>query len=396
MSAPPLQLLDVKQRRVLMRVDFNVPLDADGNITDATRIEQSLPSIRYVINQGGKLILMSHLGRPKSKEAKLSLKPCAEKLSELLGQNVKFAPDCVGDTVQTLVMSMKPGDVVLLENLRFHPEEEHPDLNLDFARSLAKLGEVYVNDAFGTAHRKHSSTYVVPSFFPGKLAAGFLMEKEINHLSTLATNPKRPFYTILGGAKVSSKLGVLQALLGKVDGLFIGGAMAFTFLKAAGALVGDSLVDTELIGVADTIMQQCQDRAIKFYLPKDVVIARKTDDSSSKRIIEIKDGIPEGMLGVDIGPQTINEWREALSSASTVFWNGPMGVFETAAFAEGTKDIAKILADLDANTIAGGGDSVAAINQCGLSKYFTHVSTGGGASIEFIQHGNLPGIDVLH
>ena len=395
MSVPPLQLLDLKSQRVLMRVDFNVPLDTQGKITDATRIEQALPSIRYVLNQGGKLILISHLGRPKGPDPKLSLKPCAEKLSTLLGQEVKFAPDCVGDTVQPLVMSMEPGDINLLENLRFHLAEEHPDQDPEFAKALAKLGGVYVNDAFGTAHRKHSSTYVVPSLFPGKVAAGFLMEKEINYLSTLATNPKRPFYAILGGAKISSKLGVLQALLDKVDGLFVGGAMAFTFLKAAGALIGKSLVDEELIGVSRAIMQQCQDKAVKFYLPKDVIITQSVDDVSSIRTVEMKDGIPEEWMGVDIGPQTLTEWQEALASASTIFWNGPMGVFEMEAFAVGTKGIAQILGNLDVIASVGGGDSVAAINQCGLSKNFTHISTGGGASIEFIQHGNLPGIDIL-
>ena len=390
-----LQGLDLTDKRALVRVDFNVPLDNQGQITDSTRIEQSLPTIRYLIKQNAKVILMSHLGRPHGSDPKLSLAPCAKKLEELLEKPVKMAPDCIGDQVQTLVMGMNQGDVILLENLRFHEGEMHPDQDPSFAEHLASLGQLYISDAFATAHRKHSSTYVVPSLFKEKCAAGFLMEKEVNHLLTLTVQPKRPFYAVLGGAKVGSKLGVLRALLSKVDGLFIGGAMAFTFLKAQGLPVGNSLCEDELLDEARAIMQECQDKAIKLWLPKDILMGRNFTTDVELKTVLVKDGLLDGWQGMDIGEQTVSEWSEALSSAATVFWNGPMGIFEIDEFASGTKGVAKAIAKLDAVTVVGGGDSIAAVNKLGLSKNFTHLSTGGGASLEFIEHGHLPGIDIL-
>ena len=394
MPMTSLQSMDLKEKRVLVRVDFNVPLDKTGKITDDTRIKQALPTIEYLVKQDAKVILLSHLGRPKGKkDESLSLRPCADRLGELLQKDVKLAPDCIGKATQTLVMAMKPGDVVLLENLRFHKEEEHPDEQ--FAEGLAELGEVYVDDAFATAHRKHTSTYCLPSLFENKAAGGFLMEKEVNHLSPLVLQPKRPFYAILGGAKIESKLGVLNALLSKVDGLFIGGGMAFTFMKASGIPIGNSLCDDHLLDEARRIMQQCQEKAIKFYLPKDILVGRGFTDEAELECVPVKDGLPDGWQGMDIGEETVKEWSETLKSAATVFWNGPMGIFEFEEFANGTKGIAEALANLDGDTIVGGGDSVAAVNQLGLSKNFTHISTGGGAALEFIEHGHLPGIDIL-
>ncbi len=394
MPMTSLQSLDLKEKRVLVRVDFNVPLDKSGNITDDTRIRQALPTIKYLIKQGAKVILMSHLGRPKgSKDESSSLSPCADRLGELLERDVKLAPDCIGKATQTLVMAMEPGDVVLLENLRFHKEEESPDD--EFASQLAELGEIYVNDAFATAHRKHTSTYLLPSLFQDKAAGGFLMEKEINHLTPLVLQPKRPFYAILGGAKIESKLGVLNALLSKVDGLFIGGGMAFTFIKASGIPIGNSLCDDHLLDEARRIMQTCEEKAIKLWLPKDIMIGRGFTDEAEFKTVPTKDGLPDGWQGMDIGEETVKEWSEALKSAATVFWNGPMGIFEFEEFAKGTQGIAETLSGLDADTIVGGGDSVAAVNQLELSKNFTHISTGGGAALEFIEHGHLPGIDIL-
>lgn len=387
-----MQDLDLKDKRVLMRVDFNVPMDGD-EIKDTTRIEQSLPSIKYAIKQGAKLILMSHLGRPKDKE--LTLASCAKKLQEFLDHEVKLAPDCIGDRVKTLAMSMESGDVLMLENLRWHKGEEHPDQDPDFAKQLAILGEIYINDAFAAAHRKHSSTYILPRLFPEKCAAGFLMEKEITHLTPLTLNPKRPFYAILGGAKISTKIGVLDALLEKVDGLFIGGAMAFTFLKARGISIGNSLCDDAYLDQALSIMKTCEEKAIKFWLPTDILMERNFIDEPEFKAFPVKGGLPDGWQGMDIGPATVDEWSPALKSAAAIFWNGPMGIFEVDEFAEGTKKLAELLSEIDAVTVVGGGDSVAAVNQLGLSKNFTHLSTGGGAALEYIEHGHLPGIDAL-
>ncbi|MCB1117393.1 MAG: phosphoglycerate kinase [Chlamydiia bacterium] len=387
-----IQDLDLTGKRVLMRVDFNVPMDGD-EIKDVTRIKNALPSIEYAIKQGAKLILMSHLGRPKAKE--LSLKSCAKKLQEMIDREVKLAPDCIGDQVKTLAMSMENGDVLMLENLRWHVGEEHPEKDPDFAKQLASLGEIYVDDAFGAAHRKHTSTYVLPRFFPERCASGFLMENEITHLTPLTLNPKRPFYAVLGGAKISTKIGVLAALLEKVDGLFIGGAMAFTFLKAQGISIGNSLCDDAYLDQARSIMKTCEEKAIKFWLPTDILMGRNFIDEPEIKAFPVKAGLPDGWQGMDIGPSTIEDWSPSLKSAATIFWNGPMGIFEVDEFAEGTKKLAELLSQMDAMTVVGGGDSVSAVNQLRLSKYFTHLSTGGGAALEFIEHGHLPGIDAL-
>ncbi len=372
--------LSLKGQRVLMRVDYNVPIE-NGAITDDARIAASLPSIEYVLKQGASLILMSHLGRPKGKEAALSLAPCAQRLSELLGKPVAMAKNCVGPAVEKEAASLKPGQILMLENLRFHPEEEAADPS--FAKQLAKLGTCYVNDAFGTAHRAHASTATIASSFPDKAAMGFLMEKEVTALSSLLRQPKRPFYTLLGGAKVSTKIGVIRNLLDRVDALFIGGAMAFTFLKAKGISIGDSpFEDPALIESLSTT---------KLHLPLDLVIGKE----GAVQTVSVQEGIPAGWQGMDIGPRTVADWSKQLKGAATIFWNGPLGVFEKPPFDAGTRGIAECLAGMQAQTIVGGGDSVAAVQQMGLGGRFTHLSTGGGASLEFLEAGHLPGIDAL-
>lgn len=380
--------LDLKGKKVLMRVDFNVPLDQEGKIADDTRIQAALPSIRYVMDQGGTLILMSHLGRPKKPTPELSLKPCAERLSEILKHPVTLVDidDC----------NPQPGDIVLLENLRFHEAEKKPSLDPGFAKQLAQLADVYVNDAFGTAHRKHTSTYEVARYFPGKAAAGFLMQKEIDYLAGCAQNPESPFYAIIGGAKISSKIGVLNSLAEKVDGLFICGAMAHTFLKVQGVEVGDSLYEKESLEEAKRIIDKCLEKGVFLGLPKDEVVVREVEKGASSQLIVFeKEGIPEGFKGVDIGPETLELYRTKLADAKTIFWNGPAGVFEIPDFAKGTEGIAQILAGLNATTIVGGGDSVSALKMLGLSEKMSHISTGGGASLELIEKGSLPGIEVL-
>lgn len=378
--------LSLNGARVVLRVDFNVPLDDQGAITDTTRIDMALPSIEYIIAQGASLVLMSHLGRPDGKpNPKYSLKPCADYLQQRLGKPVTLAPDCIGVSIED--------DITLLENLRFHKEEEAGDEH--FAKQLAQYGDIYVNDAFGTAHRKHASTCTIASFFPKKAAAGFLLEKEVSALSSLINTPKRPFFTLIGGAKVASKIGVLTSLIEKVDSIFIGGGMVFTFLKAAGHSIGSSLCDESFIEKAADFLKECSSRAIKVMLPKDIVVASSIDAQSEHKVINLRDGIDDGWSGVDIGPETVKEWSQILSRGSTIFWNGPLGVCEIEPFARGTKEIATCLASVDGTTIVGGGDSVAAINALHLSKNFTHISTGGGASLEFIEKGSLPGIEAL-
>ncbi|MCI5051761.1 MAG: phosphoglycerate kinase [Simkaniaceae bacterium] len=389
MAKLTLQDVDVSGKRVLMRVDFNVPVDSEGKINDDTRIRLAMPSIRYVISEGGKLILMSHFGRPKGeRKPEFSLSPIAKRLSAILNHPVTLAPDCIGDEVEALVAGMKPGDVLLLENLRFYPEEAKPKEDHAFAGKLAKLGDIYVNDAFGAAHRKHSSTYFICDSFPGKCVAGFLVEKEINYLSGALSNPKRPFYAIVGGAKISTKIGVLEALADKVDGMFIGGAMAYTFYLAMGIKVGASLVDNEHIVTAKALL----DRGVKIWLPIDSVIAESIESGGQSKVVE---KIPEGWMGLDIGPKTVKEWESACLDAKTIFWNGPVGVFEVEAFQHGTFELARFIAKLSATTIVGGGDSTSAINKLGLIDRFDHVSTGGGASLEYIEQGHLPAIDKL-
>ncbi|MCE5317987.1 MAG: phosphoglycerate kinase [Parachlamydia sp.] len=387
--------LDLMGKRVLMRVDFNVPLDAGGEIADDTRIIAALPSIHYILDHGASLILMSHLGRPKGKPAKeFSLQPCAHYLSELLERPVMMAPDCVGPEVEKLARELKPGDILMLENLRFHRAEEHPEEDPAFVSQLASLGDVYVNDAFGTAHREHASTASVARLFPGKAAAGFLMEKEIEFLGKALMEPKRPFYAIIGGAKVSTKLGVLKALIKKVDGLLIGGGMAYTFLKAQGIDVGNSLLEEASLREAQEVMDSCASSHVKLLLPVDHVVAKKLDDPTSQ-VIETSQGIPMGFQGVDIGPKTVALFVQQLADAATIFWNGPLGVCENPQFAKGTEAIAKAVASLPAISVVGGGDSVAALSSMGVTDQISHVSTGGGASLEFLEFGILPGIDAL-
>ena len=379
--------LDLNHKKVLMRVDFNVPFKKDGSIADDTRIREAIPSIRYVLQHGGSLILMGHLGRPKGKfDAKASLAPCAKRLSELLGQPVEMASDCIGPSVEKLARSLKQGNVLLLENVRFHIGEEEPEKEPGFIESLARLGDVYVNDAFGSAHRAHASTALIARYFPGQSAMGQLIEKELSFLSPLLAHPKRPFHVIIGGAKASSKAGVIKNLLSRLDRLFIGGAMAFPFFQALGKSIGTSLCDAGDIPIAAGILKAAQDKIV---LPSDTVAIKG-------KAIEIFSGdIPDGWAGMDIGPKTLENWKQHLQGSATIFWNGPLGVCEKPPFDQGTRGVAETLAALKANVIVGGGDSVAAIDQMGLAKRFSHLSTGGGASLEFLEFGHLPGVDAL-
>lgn len=383
MVVPLVQQLEVAGKRVLVRVDFNVPLTKEGAISDDSRIKASLPTIQYLIKQGAKVILLSHLGRPDGqKKPQYTLKPCAARLSQLLKQPVHFASDCLGDEAERSARALQKGEVLLLENVRFYPEEEAGDKA--FAEKIAQLGDLYINDAFGTAHRAHATTAAIASFFPGKKAAGFLLQKEIEFLGQALLMPQRPFYALVGGSKVSSKLGVLQALVNKSDKVFVGGAMAYTFLKAQGISTGSSLVEEALEKEALSLWQSG-----KIFLPLDHII---TDKGAIKTV---EGAIPQGFQGVDIGPQTIKEWKRYLQEAKTIFWNGPLGIFEDARFAIGTNEIAKALTESSAITIVGGGDSVSAIENQGLAKKITHLSTGGGASLEYIEKGSLPGIICL-
>lgn len=387
--------VDLKNKRVLVRVDFNVPLDENLQITDDIRITSSLPTIKKIISEGGKAILMSHLGRPKGKvNLKYSLKPAAERLSKLLGKEVKLAPDCVGDEVKALVNKMNSGDVLLLENLRFHEEEENNDQA--FAKKLAELCDVYINDAFGSAHRAHASTEGVTKYI--KLcASGYLMQKELDFLGTAISNPKRPFAAILGGAKISGKIDVISNLLGKVDKLLIGGGMAFTFLKAQGKEIGKSLLEEEKIDLAKEVLEKAKNSKVKFLLPVDFIVATEFKNESPSMIVKA-DAIPSNKMGLDIGPESIKLFKQELENCKTILWNGPMGVFEMDNFAKGTFAVAQVLADVtskNAITIIGGGDSAAAISKAGLDDKVSHVSTGGGASLEFLEGKILPGVNAL-
>ncbi len=382
-----LQDMQVFGKRVLMRVDFNVPLDPAGLIVDDTRIKETLPSIRYLLDHGAAVILLSHLGRPKGKKNEaLSLRPCAVRLQALLGKPVRFVEDFEKMTPPV------PGEVVLLENMRFYPAEEAPEKDPSFAERLALLGDLYVNDAFGTVHRRHSSTADIARFFKGACAAGLLMEKEIKNLSCLLHNPPSPFYAIIGGSKVSGKLGVLRELVKRADGLFIGGAMAYTFLAAQGIPIGDSPCEKELFEEALTLMRLCK----KLYLPEDIVVADAFRVDAEHKVVSSVEGIAPGWQGVDIGPKTVDVWKGAMQDAQLVFWNGPVGVYEMPPFAKGTEAVAHMLSQLSCHKIVGGGDSVAAIHALHLESHFSHLSTGGGAALEYIEkQGALPGLLAL-
>lgn len=385
----------VDGERVLVRTDFNVPLTKDGKILDNTRIKAALPTLKALLEKNSILILMSHLGRPEGVRApEFSLKPVVEELSRLLHKPVFLAPDCVGEAVNGLVKKLKPGQILMLENLRFHEAEENPEKDPQFAKQLAGLGNYYIDDAFGCAHRAHASIVEVPKLLPGKSAPGFLMEKEIQFLGTALKNPKRPFLALIGGAKVSSKIGILKTLLEKVDVLAIGGGMAFTFLKAQGFLVGNSLVEEAFIEEAKALLVACQKANITLLLPVDAVIARSMENSESKTVL-LESGIPEGYMGLDIGPETTRMFQKAIQQAETILWNGPMGVFEIPCFAKGTEAIASAFAESKGVTVAGGGETVAALSKVPDQERISHISTGGGATLEFVEHGSLPGIESL-
>ncbi|MFQ6122089.1 MAG: phosphoglycerate kinase [Dehalococcoidales bacterium] len=384
--------VEVSGKKVLVRVDFNVPLDEKtGEITDDSRIQAAVPTIKYLIERGARVILMSHLGRPKGKVVdELRLTPVAQRLSQLLGQRVEITPDCIGSEVEKAIANLRDGDVLLLENLRFHSGEETGDAS--FAQALARLGDLFVNDAFGAAHRAHASIVGIAHYLPA--VAGFLMEKEINTLGSILENPARPFASLLGGAKVSDKVAVLENIIGKVDSLLIGGGMAATFLKAKSYEVGQSLIEAERLDTATSLMAEATRKGVRLLLPIDVVV---TDEPSAEAKVETVsvENIPRDKKIVDIGPQTIRNFSEELQNCKTVFWNGPVGIYELPQFAKGTQEIAKLLASLDAATIIGGGSTAEIVSDIGLTDKMTFVSTGGGASLEFLSGDILPGVKAL-
>ena len=384
--------LDLDGKKVLMRCDFNVPIDENKNITDKTRIVAAMPTIKYVLDHNAKLILCSHLGRPKGEvKPELSLKPVADELSKELGREVKLAKDIVGPSAHELTENMKEGDVVLLENVRFDPREEKNDE--EFSKELASLAEVYVNDAFGTCHRAHASTAGVAAYLPS--GVGFLIEKELKVLGDALNNPRRPFVAILGGAKVSTKIGVIDALLDKVDVLLIGGGMAYTFYKSMGYGVGNSICELDKLDLAKDLMKKAKEKGVKLIIPVDNVIGKEFKPDTESKIVAYNE-IPDGWEGFDIGPKTVKMYEEELKNAKTILWNGPVGLFEFDQFANGTNSIAKYMANLDdCTTIIGGGDSAAAVTKIGLADKMTHISTGGGASLEFIEGKKLPGIEAI-
>lgn len=406
--------IDLRGKRVLMRVDFNVPIK-DGVVKDDTRILGAMPTIRYIIEQGGSMVLMSHLGRPKGGkvEPEFSLKPVGERLQTLLGKPVKFAPDCIGVDAQTMAQDLKSGDILLLENTRFYKEEEGkvklPDTASDeekkaaksemkqkqevMAKKLSELGDVYVNDAFGSAHRAHASTAVVCKFFENNVA-GFLMEKEIDYLGRAMADPDRPFVAILGGAKVSDKVNVILNLLSKVNSLIIGGAMAYTFYRAKGIPIGNSKVEEDKVDLAKELLVKAGEKGVNLLLPVDHVIADKFDAAAATKVVD-EAGIIDGWMALDIGPKSVELFMAEIKKAKTVLWNGPMGCFEMAPFANGTMSMTKAIAETDCVSIIGGGDSVSAVNKSGLADKMTHISTGGGASLEFLEGKELPGVAAL-
>lgn len=388
--------LDLNGKRVLVRVDFNVPISEDGTVSDDKRIKRTLPTIDAIIDGGGVPVLISHLGRPKGVvDMKYSLKPVSQCLINKYGYKVLFAEDCLSERALKLSTDAVPGEIVLLENIRFYPEETKNDMN--FARKLAKLGDIYVNDAFGSAHRAHASTAAVASFFSEK-AAGELMKDELEFLGKAVINPIRPFTAILGGAKVSDKIGVIENLLDKCDNILIGGGMAFTFIKAMGYEIGNSLLEAEHLELTKSLLLKAKEKGVNLVIPKDVVITEKFEDTDQKQTVTI-DQIPKNVIGLDIGPQTVQEFESYIVNSKTVVWNGPMGVFEFKNFAQGTFDIAKAVVNATkkgATSIIGGGDSASAIKKLGFDKDVTYVSTGGGASLEFLEGKELPGVMALH
>ena len=396
MNKKSIKDIAVAGKKVLVRCDFNVPLNENLEITDETRIDGALPTIKYLVDNGAKVILCSHLGKPKGEAIpKFSLAPVAKKLSEKLGKEIVFAADAnvVGDNAKAAVAAMKDGDVVLLENTRYRAEETK---NIEtFSKDLASLAEVFVNDAFGTAHRAHCSTVGVTDYIEGDCVCGFLIEKEIEFLGNAVNNPVRPCVAILGGSKVSSKISVINNLLEKVDTLIIGGGMAYTFMKAAGEEVGDSLLEADYLDYANEMVQKAKDKGVELLLPIDTVVATDFANDAEHKTVA-RGGIEKGWQGLDIGEKTIELYSDAVKKAKTVVWNGPMGVFEMPTFAKGTNAIAQVLAEIDATTIIGGGDSVAAVNQAGLGEKMSHISTGGGASLEFLEGKELPGIVALN
>ncbi len=392
MSKKTVRDIDVSHKRVLVRVDFNVPLSPDGKVLDDFRIRAALPTINYLIENNAKVILMTHLGRPKGRVVpNLRLDPVAKVLSELINRPVKKLNDCIGEEVKKEVFGMKDGDIILLENLRFHKEEK--ENNPEFARELASLGEVYVDDAFATAHRIAASTVGIASYLPA--VAGLLMEKEINVLTKVLTAPEHPFVAVLGGAKVSDKIGVIQNLMNKVDAFLIGGGMCFTFLKAKGYKIGYSLCEDEKLSFAQELMKEAKEKGIKVILPADVVVTPEIKEGAPSKVVDIEE-IPGDEIGVDIGPKTVEIFKDELSKAKTIVWNGPLGVFEIKQFAKGTYDIAEFIGTLEGVTaVAGGGETAAALRRFGADKKITHVSTGGGAFLKFLEGHSLPAIDVL-
>lgn len=383
--------IDVTGKKVLVRCDFNVPINAEGQITDETRINGALPTIKYLLDHNAKLILCSHLGRPKGEfKPEFSLAPVAKRLSAILGKDVKMAKDVIGESAKGLTADMKDGDIVMLENVRFHKEET--ENNPAFAKELASMAEIFVNDAFGTAHRAHASTAGVADYLPA--VCGFLIKKEIEVMGAALENPAHPFVAILGGAKVSDKINVITNLLDKVDALIIGGGMAYTFLKAKGYSIGNSICEDDKLDLAKDIMEKAEEKGVELLLPVGSIIGNKfAADADSKYVPS--DAMPDGWMGLDIGSITVDKFSKVIKRAKTIIWNGPMGVFEFPRFAEGTKAIAKVVAETDAITIIGGGDSVAAVQQLGYADKMTHISTGGGASLEFLEGKELPGIACL-
>jgi phosphoglycerate kinase len=386
---------DVKGKRVLARFDFNVPLDSDRNITDDTRIQAALPTIKNIVGRGGRLVMMSHLGRPRGqRNPELSLTPVAYRLGELVSNPLRFVDDCIGPEVVAKSQELEDGEMLLLENLRFYGSETENDA--EFAKQLASLGDIYVNDAFGTAHRAHASTAGVAENFDVR-AAGLLMEKELDALGGALTNPNRPFLAVLGGAKIKGKINLIKSLLNKVDVLLVGGGMMYTFFKSSGLEIGNSIFDDSFLPMCKDLMSRTKEGPSRLLLPVDTIIAREIDDSAPTREVSIAD-IPDDWIGVDIGPKTVGLFKSQIAEAKTIFWNGPMGVFEKPNFAEGTKAIARAVAggkERGATTIVGGGDSVAAINLIGIADRFSHISTGGGASLEFMEGRELPGVAAL-